>query len=151
VSQENLEIVQRAQPGGIDMVALVRASNAPDPDVTPETAGIDVTVLADDLEVEFISETAGSLRPASPGPEGFVEAWSDWLEAFDSYEIESEELIDAGDEVVALVRVQARTKREGVLVEHRPAAVWSVREGRIVRVRFFLERERALEAAGLRE
>jgi ketosteroid isomerase-like protein len=29
--------------------------------------------------------------------------------------------------------------------------VWSVREGKIVRVRFYLERVEALEAAGLRE
>jgi ketosteroid isomerase-like protein len=151
MSEENVEIVKRVQPSGIDMVKLVRASNAPDPAVTPEATGIDVTVLADDMEVEFISGTAGSLRGTDRGPEAFVQAWAEWLEAFDSYEIETEELIDAGDEVVALVRVRAKTRRDAVVVEHRPAAVWSVRERKIVRVRFFLERERALEAAGLAE
>jgi ketosteroid isomerase-like protein len=150
VSHENVEIVKRAQPGGIDMVKLLRASNAPDPAVTPESAGIDVTVFADDLEVEFISETGGSIRPSIPGPEGFVQGWGEWLEAWDSYEIETEELLDAGDQVVALVRVRATTKRDAVVVEHRPAALWSVRDGKVVRVRFFLERDRALDAAGLR-
>jgi ketosteroid isomerase-like protein len=151
VSLENVEIVKRAQPSGIDMVKLVRASNAPDPAVTPGAAGVDLTVFADDMEVEFISSTGGMLRPTAYGPEGFAQGWGDWLEAWDSYQIETEELLDAGDDVVALVRVRAKTKREAVAVEHRPAAVWSVREGKIVRVRFFLERERALEAAGLAE
>ena len=57
----------------------------------------------------------------------------------------------SGDEVVSLTRVQARTTRDAVAIEHRPGAVWSLRGGKIVRVRFFLERDEALEAAGLRE
>jgi ketosteroid isomerase-like protein len=47
--------------------------------------------------------------------------------------------------------VLAQTTRDAVAVEHRPAAVWSVREAKIVRVRFYLERKEALEVAGLRE
>ena len=70
---------------------------------------------------------------------------------WESYYIEAEEFIDAGEEVVTLTRVLAQTTRDSVAVEHRPAAVWSLRQGKIVRVRFYLERDEALEAAGLRE
>jgi ketosteroid isomerase-like protein len=151
MSEENVEIVRRAQPERIDMVKLFRASNAPDPAVTPGAAGIDATVFEDDFEVEFISEIAGSQRPASRGPQGFTEAWLDWLEPWESYYVETEEFIDAGEEVVCFVRVQARSARDAVPIEHESAAVWSVREGKIVRVRFYLNREQALEAAGLSE
>jgi ketosteroid isomerase-like protein len=151
MSQENVEIVKRAQPRDIDMVELFRASNAPGGAVTPDTAGIDVTVFASDFEAEFISARAGSLRPASRGPEGLAEGWRDWLEPWESYYIELEKFIDAGDEVISLVRVRAQTTRDAVAVEHESAALWSVREGEISRVRFYLDRDQALEAAGLRE
>ncbi len=152
MSQENVEIVKRAQPKGletgVDMVRMFRGSTALD----PTAMGIDVTAYESDFEVEFIASEAGaSIRPVSRGPQGFAEGWRDWLEPWESYSIEIEEVIDAGDDVVSLVRVQARTARDAVPVEHRPAAVWSVRDSKIVRVRFYLERDEALEAAGLRE
>jgi ketosteroid isomerase-like protein len=146
MSRENVEIVKRAQPSGVDMVQLFRGSTAPD----PAASGIDVTAFEGDFEVEFISiEARASIRPASRGPQALAEAWRDWLEPWESYYIEAEEFIDAGEEVVSFVRVRAQTARDGVPVEHRPAAVFSVRENKIVRVRFYLERDAALEAAGL--
>ena len=133
------------------MVALFRGSNAPDPAATPPP-GIDVTAFEDDFEVELISTTAGSLRPAARGPEALAEAWRDWLEPWESYYIEVEEIVDAGgDQVLSLVRARARTARDAVAIEHESAAVWLVRKGKIARVRFYLERELALEAAGLPE
>ena len=150
MSQRNVEIVKRAQPTGVDMVKLFRGSNAPDPAATPVATGIDVTAYESDFEVEFISATAGSLRPPSRGPEGLAEAWRDWLEPWVSYYIELEDVIDAGDEVVSLVRVSAQTTRDAVAIEHQSAAVWSVQEDKIARVRFYLDREQALEAVGLR-
>ncbi len=101
-----------------------------------------MTVFEDDFEVELISETAGSLRPASRGPEGFAEAWRDWLEAWESYYIELEEVIDAGDEVVSLVCVRAQTTRDAVAVEDQSAAVWLVQEDKIARVRSTWSRSR---------
>jgi hypothetical protein len=37
------------------------------------------------------------------GADGFREAWADWTEAFESYRIDLERLVDAGDRVVSLV------------------------------------------------
>jgi ketosteroid isomerase-like protein len=152
MSQENVDVVKRAQPlginTGVDMAKLFRASTALD----PAAMGVDVTAFESDFEVEFIASQAGmAIRPSSRGFEGFAEGWRDWLEPWESYYNEVEEYIDAGNEVVSLVRVQAKTARDAVPVEHRPAAVWSVREGRIFRVRFYLDRDEALQAAGLSE
>jgi ketosteroid isomerase-like protein len=83
------------------------------------------------------------------GVEGLVEGWRDWLGPSSSYELEVEELVDGGEVVVSFVHVRAITARDGVSVEHRPAAVWTVREGRVARVAFYLDREAAIEDAGL--
>jgi ketosteroid isomerase-like protein len=83
------------------------------------------------------------------GIEGLIEGWRDWLTPWESYRLEVEEFIDAGDQVLELVRVRARTSRHGVDVEHRPAAVWTVEDGVVVAVHFFLERPEAFGFAGL--
>jgi ketosteroid isomerase-like protein len=148
MSQENVEIVKRVQASGVDLAELFRASTLPDPAAT----GIDLTAFDPNFETEFIARrSAGAVQPSvSHGLLGFAEGWRDWLEPWESYYIEAEEFIDAGDQVVSLTRVRAKTTRDAVAVEHRPAALWSLRDGRITRVQFYLHREEALEAAGLR-
>src|SRR6476620_2312971 len=102
MSQENVEIIKRVQPSGIDWADLFRAAfrvTTATPD--PATTGIDPTAFEFDFETEFIASQAGSMRPACRGLQGFAEAWQDWLEPWESYYIEVEEFIDAGDEVVS--------------------------------------------------
>ncbi len=148
MSQENVEIVKRAQPDGVDLVQLFGGFTAPD----PSTPGIDLTVFDSDCRVEFVASRRAALGPpSSSGLLGLAEGWADWLEPWESYYIEIERFIDTGDQVVALARVRAQSSRDAVSVEHAPAAIWSVDNGKIVRVRFFLEHDEALEAAGLSE
>jgi hypothetical protein len=53
--------------------------------------------------------------------------------------------------VLVLDEYRAQTKTEGVEMTFEGAAIWTL-EGRLVRkVEQFVDRERALEAAGLRE
>jgi len=146
MSRENVEIIKRVQADGVDMVEMFRGSAEAD------FAATDLALFEDDCEIEFVAGPRGPVGPApSVGLHGFADAWREWLEPWDSYYVEVEEFIDVGDEVVSLVRVSARTTRDGVAIEHRPAAVWSVREGKVARVRFYLHRPEALEAAGLGE
>ncbi|MGH2965810.1 MAG: nuclear transport factor 2 family protein [Solirubrobacterales bacterium] len=138
MSRENVEIVKRVQASGVDLAELFQASALPDPAAT----GIDLTAFDSHFQTEFIARRAagGSIPPrVARGLLGFAESWRDWLEPWESYYIEVEEFIDAGDEVVSLTRVRAETTRDAVAVEHRPGAVWSLRDGRIVRVRFYLD------------
>jgi ketosteroid isomerase-like protein len=109
----------------------------------------DVNALDPDLEVEFAGTLSGAPTLNYRGIEGLVEGWRDWLTPWESYLLEAEEFIDGGDRVLELVRVRARTSRHGVEVEHSPAAVWTVQDGVVVSVHFFLERREAFEFAGL--
>jgi SnoaL-like protein len=85
------------------------------------------------------------------GVEGFREMWLDWLEPWATYHVHVDEVIDAGDRVVVLVRDRARRHDVDAEVELISGSVWEVRDARIVRVEFCGDRAEALETAGLRE
>jgi ketosteroid isomerase-like protein len=66
--------------------------------------------------------------------------------------LEVEELIDAGDQVLVLIRFGGRGKMSGAEVEALVWNVWTFRAGEPVRWTYFGEDQTgALEAAGLRE
>jgi hypothetical protein len=66
--------------------------------------------------------------------------------------LEVEELIDAGDQVLVLIRFGGRGKMSGAEVEVLVWNLWTFREGESVRWTYSGEdRAEALEAAGLRE
>jgi ketosteroid isomerase-like protein len=69
--------------------------------------------------------------------------WGTWH----SYQLDAEELIDAGSSVVLTVRERGRGS--GVPFEERWAQVWTFSRGRIVRWENFPDRASALEAVGL--
>jgi ketosteroid isomerase-like protein len=76
----------------------------------------------------------------------------DWFDTFDQLSGEPVELIDAGeDQVVGVWRMSGRAKLSGVETELTFAALYALRDGKIVRVREYWTRDKALEAAGLRE
>jgi ketosteroid isomerase-like protein len=62
------------------------------------------------------------------------------------------EWIDGGgDHVIAVMHTWGRGKMSGVPVERREAHLWTLREGKLRRLRVFETKTEALEAAGLRE
>jgi ketosteroid isomerase-like protein len=74
-------------------------------------------------------------------------------EAFDDYRMLPEEFIDAGeDRVLVFSREGGRGKGSGAEVETHPTAhLWTLRDGKAVRMQSYWERSEALEAAGVRE
>jgi ketosteroid isomerase-like protein len=74
-----------------------------------------------------------------------------FLEAFDDYSFDIEEIVDAGDHVVLFNRQRARGRESHAEVEMRSAWVVGFREGMIVRITPYFERGEALRAAGVRE
>jgi ketosteroid isomerase-like protein len=74
-----------------------------------------------------------------------------WKREWDDYELTPEEFADAGDQVVATVRFRARGRGSGIEVDARLYDVFTLRDGKIVRMDQFTERSEALEAVGLRE
>jgi len=142
VSEDNVEIVRR----GIDefQAGLARG----DPGVI-----FDSGIVAPDAE--WIPDpnpgTAVGLRPVYRGREGFVEFMGTWTEDFD-WSIELERLIDVGDDrVVAMFHQRATGKASGAAVELHMALIYELENGRVTRMRNFLNPAHALEAAGLSE
>lgn len=84
------------------------------------------------------------------GHEGIRSYMAAVYEAFEDYRPEVEELIDVGDRVLTLAIEHGRGRGSGAEVEsNRTAHLWTMRNGRAVRLDLYLERDRAREAAGL--
>jgi uncharacterized protein len=77
--------------------------------------------------------------------------WEQTSELFEDFSIDVEKSFDRGDEVVVFLRYRGRGRESGAEVEALMAHVWTVRDGKAVRLRQFLDREEALEAVGLSE
>ena len=71
-------------------------------------------------------------------------------DAWESYRWDVEETRVAGDSVVAMLHCHAEG-RAGPRVDWRVAWLWKFRRGRPVSLRFYRDRAKALEAAGLEE
>jgi ketosteroid isomerase-like protein len=72
-------------------------------------------------------------------------------EAFENIETYCEELIDAGEQVVSASRYRARGRGSGVEVDGPVQfGVWTIRDGKVLRVVWFGSREEALEPPGSR-
>jgi ketosteroid isomerase-like protein len=70
-------------------------------------------------------------------------------DAWEEIDDELEDLIDAGEQVVSLVTTRGRGRASGLEVEKRHAGLWTVHDGRVVRVDW-MTREEALGAIGRR-
>jgi ketosteroid isomerase-like protein len=134
MSQENVEIVRTA------FEALNRG-------------GLDEALAYVDPEVEFVPPDEALERPSSfKGHEALRERWRTLMEPFEGLRLEPVEFIDVDDEtVITVFRVGVRGRASEVPVEAEPAYVLALRDGKIMRMRAYLQRDQALEAAGLRE
>ena len=164
MSQETVELVRASWPQEVDVVPLVAdAATYGGPkfatthyDLGARRWHATGETLPDSVLEELRAHDAILLGAMGlpdvryRGAPGLADGWRDWLAPYESYRLAAEELIDAGDDVLVLARVRARTHRDGVVIEHAPAAVCTVRDGQIVRARFYLDRDQALEAVGMR-
>jgi ketosteroid isomerase-like protein len=148
MSSENVELARR-----------IAARMAPDEFVAAfndeETVRATNSALEPLVEANVVIEMVGpeylGQRLTYEGVDGYIEAWQEWLTPYESYRAETEEYIDAGDKVVMLVRQLGQTKTGGVPIEAESAVVFSFRAGKLSRLEFYLDRDRAMKAAGLSE
>jgi ketosteroid isomerase-like protein len=145
MSAENVEIVRQLVPGpDVDLVEFF----------SDDSAEAAFAAAAPAFADDFVCIIHVLSQETRHGVRGLREAWVDWLAPWESYRTEIEELRDAGDRVLVLVRDFGRRPDMDAEVELVGSAVWTVREGKIVRAEFFAERAdsiRAFEAAGLSE
>ena len=85
------------------------------------------------------------------GHEALIEYFERWLDAWNSFRGEVEEIIDGGELVVTTVNISGRGRTSGIEVPMRFFHVFDMHKGRILRLHDYLDRDSALEAAGLSE
>ena len=122
MSQESVEIVRRFLIGDVDE-ALTYA---------------DPEIVWNPIE-ELPTQGHGAVRASL----------ARWKAEWDDYEMLPEEFVDRGDRVVVTVRLGGRGRGSGVEIDARFYDVYTLRDGKIVRMDQFTERSQALEAAGL--
>lgn len=130
-----------------DVVAAMR-----DPDALAEIRALLSELAAPEVEVAMVAPDYMGPRGrlSYSGPEGFIEAWREWTEAYESYTIQIEEVTEGtGGRVFTLGRQRGTTRTGGVEVEEMAAAVWTVCDGKVTRVEFHLDPEAGRRAAGL--
>jgi ketosteroid isomerase-like protein len=110
-------------------------------------------VYAEDIvwDVSNARRAAMNPKPVYRGHEGVREFWRDALSAFGAVDLEVEELIDAGDQVLAVIREREVGRTSGVPVETTHLAVWTLADGEVIRMQLFDDRQAAVQAAGLAE
>ena len=85
------------------------------------------------------------------GIDGMAKVWREQLQAWDEWRTSHiEELIEAGEHIVVFNRIWGRGRHSGAEVEAAEAALFTFRDGKIVRL-LLTNREEALKAAGLSE
>ena len=98
--------------------------------------------------MEGAPDDVGEMR----GTEAARRYVEDWFETFDDLTTIPEELLDAADgHVVAVLAVSGRAKLSGITRELRYASLYTLRDGKIARIREHADRQEALQAAGLTE
>jgi ketosteroid isomerase-like protein len=97
-------------------------------------------------EVQVRDRESSPDRETRYGKEGIKQLFDSYMEAFDALRLEPEEFIDAGDQIVVCLRQRVRGKGSGAEVVGRIAHAWTIRGGKVVRLRIFGDKERALEA-----
>ena len=130
MSQENMEIIQR---GFV---------------VWGETGEPDWTMVHDEVEAYDHDIMDASEYRGRAGVERWLE---DWASAWSEFSMEPQEFIDAGKCVVVVIRMRAKGRGSAVEVERQDAIVHEMRDGKVVRLDYYNNREQALKAVGLEE
>jgi ketosteroid isomerase-like protein len=76
---------------------------------------------------------------------------AEWRETWETYSVEVERFIELGDQVLALARERGRGRGSGLTVQTEFAQLWTMQDGRAVRMQEWRTWKDALEAVGLRE
>jgi ketosteroid isomerase-like protein len=85
------------------------------------------------------------------GPEGAMQFNAEWAAAWDDWELEPKDYVDAGECVVVIVDQRGRSKATGIPVEMRFAQVWTLRDRQAIRMQLYASVDEALQAVGLSE
>jgi ketosteroid isomerase-like protein len=84
------------------------------------------------------------------GHDGYRTMWRRQVDAFEDLRFDPEEILDLGDKFLVTAQVRGHGTGSGVAVSQPVFQLFSLRHGLVVRQEDFLDRSKALEAAGLK-
>jgi ketosteroid isomerase-like protein len=133
MSRENVEAVRRGLEAWNrgDLDAMLKVLH-PEVEMTP--------VIAQLVEGDAVYR----------GITGARRFWEDWRIAW-SFQFGALDLRDVGDSVVMITQVSVTSQASGLELDTPMAAVFTLRNGRVIRMTSYLDPAEALEAVGLRE
>ena len=132
MSQENVDLVRRA----------VAAVNARDID----------NYLADCTEDVELRTPLAPIGGVYEGPDGIRRFFADIEDMGPDFRLDLERVEAIGeDRVLAFLRVTASGRTTGIPTPAATTNLYDIVDGKIRRIRIFLDRQEALEAAGLRD
>jgi ketosteroid isomerase-like protein len=135
MSQENVEIARRWYEVATSKAQLL--------------AGMSRTMALCHPDVEWSAPEDGTTYR---GREGVRHRLEEWLESFDDYRYEIRRIIDCeGNEVLVEATEVGRGAISGAEVRSTNYELLTIRDGMIVRIREYYDKDNALEAAGLSE
>ena len=144
MSRENVELVRALfPPPGTDFARLIR-----DEDSFALVRDALSPLVTDDFQ--SVMAFPGHTR-TYVGLEGYRKNWLDWLEPWETYRTTMDELIDAGESVVVLLRDHGRRKGMDAEVELIGATTFVFRGRKLAQIEDYGDRAQALEAAEVRE
>jgi hypothetical protein len=111
----------------------------------------DVVLLGLDPAIEY--RPSGDLMPPDLetvfyGHDGYLRLWRYWLDAFADIGWQPEVILDFGDSFLVTTQQRGRGSGSGVPVSEPVFQLFKLRRGLVVRQDDFLDRSKALEAAG---
>jgi ketosteroid isomerase-like protein len=141
MSQANVELAKQG-------IAAINEAYAQD-DIAPWRQQVEKLV---DPEVVLEAGTDAFTEGEWRGQEGAIGFVANQMEVLKDMWLRIDEFIDGGDDCFVLaVTFGGRARHTAIPVEMHPFHVLRLRDGKVVRWQVFLQRDEALEAAGLRE
>lgn len=132
MSRENIEIMRAATE------AMIRGD-------------AEAALAALDPQIEWHATVGGvDEGRVYRGPEEVAQAFADYFETWERIELRADRYIDAGDEqVIVFFHEVAKGRASGAVVETDTGTLNTIRDGKIAVVRSYMDRDEALQAAGL--
>jgi ketosteroid isomerase-like protein len=100
-----------------------------------------------DPEIEVHDRAEAPDPQVYRGHEGVLRSLGVSQAAFDGLDLVPEEFLDTGDHVVVVFRFRGTGRESGVPIDERLAHLWTLRDGRAVRMAVHSTRDEALRAA----
>jgi uncharacterized protein len=105
-----------------------------------------LALLHPDVTVEVHTDRPDIGSEIYQGHEGFLANFAELEDVFEDLVVEPGEIEDHGDRILVTCRVAGRGKGSGVAIEGRIFHVWTLRDGKALRLQIFSEDKPARDA-----